>query len=182
MKATGIVRRIDVLGRVVIPKEIRKIFNIIEGDPIEIFTDKDGVILRKYAPLSNMDGLADETVCALFAKTGKCVYLTDKNSYISASGNCVKDLIGRNVTYKISKLIADKQTVISCFEDGQTTLPLEDNEGFGYCNQLIVPIIFNNEGVGSIILCSRDKTDKISSKDLALTELTCSILANRFRQ
>ena len=50
MKATGIVRRVDVLGRVVIPKEIRKIFNVSEGDPIEIFTEKDGIILKKYSP------------------------------------------------------------------------------------------------------------------------------------
>lgn len=181
MKATGIVRRIDVLGRVVIPKEIRKLFNVAEGDPVEIFTEKDGIILRKYSPLSNMDGLGDEITYALFAKTGKCAYLTDKDSYISASGNCVKDLLGRSITPKISRFITEKQTLISSFEDGQTTVPLDGDEAFGYSNQLIMPIIFKDEGVGSIILCSRDKSDKISSKDIDLTELACSVLSGRFK-
>ena len=181
MQEQGIVRRIDVLGRVVIPKEIRKIFNISEGDPVEIFTEKDGIILRKYSPFSNMDGLTDEIAYAIFAKTGKCVYLTDKDSFISASGNCVKDLLGRNITPKICRLINDKQTLISSFEDGQNTIPLDGEEGFGYCNQLIMPIIFGEESVGSIILCSRNKLDKITTKDVDIAELACLILAGKLK-
>lgn len=181
MKATGIVRRIDVLGRVVIPKEIRKIFNVSEGDPVEIFTEKDGIILRKYSPLSNMDGLADEMAYALFSKTGKCVYITDKDTYVSASGNCVKDLLGRRLTSKLIRLIADRQTLINNFEEGKTTVPLDGEEGFGYCNQLVIPIVCKDEGVGSIILCSRDKSEQITLKDVDLAELACSVLAGRFR-
>ena len=181
MKATGIVRRIDVLGRVVIPKEIRKIFNVCEGDPIEIFTEKEGIILRKYSPLSNMDGLNDDVAYALFLKTGKCVYVTDKDTYISASGNCVKDLLGRCITPKIKRLITEKQTLICSFEDGQATLPLDGEEGFGYANQLIMPIVFKDETVGSIILCSRDKLDRITSKDVDLAELSCTVLSGKFK-
>ncbi|MBQ4099776.1 MAG: AbrB/MazE/SpoVT family DNA-binding domain-containing protein [Clostridia bacterium] len=181
MKATGIVRRVDVLGRVVIPKEIRKIFNVSEGDPIEIFTEKDGIILKKYSPLSNMDGLGDEITYALFAKTGKCVYLTDKDEFLSASGNCVKDLLGKPISQKISRLISQKQTLICNFDDGQTIIPLENDEGFGYYNQLVIPIIFEDEGVGSIIMCSRNRQDQISSKDVDLAELSRTVLARRFK-
>ena len=181
MRATGIVRRIDVLGRVVIPKEIRKIFNISEGDPVEIFTEKDGIILRKYSPFANMDGLADEIAYAIFAKTGKCVYLTDKDTFISASGNCVKDLLGRSITPRISRLINDKQTLISSFEDGQNTIPLDGEEGFGYTNQLIMPIVSGDESFGSVILCSRNNLDRITTKDVDLAELACAILAGKFR-
>jgi AbrB family transcriptional regulator (stage V sporulation protein T) len=93
MKATGIVRRVDVLGRVVVPKEIRKILGISEGDPLEIFTEKDGIILKKYSPLSNMDEIANDVAQALSRQTGKCVFICDKDVFLSASGLAVKEIL-----------------------------------------------------------------------------------------
>lgn len=181
MKATGIVRRVDVLGRVVVPKEIRKIFNIGEGDPLEIFTEKDGIILKKYSPLSNMDGVADDVSFALFRQTGKCVFICDKDVFISASGSGVKEILGKEISKQVYSLITNRQTLVCSFEDGGAPIMLTENESFGFLNQLIMPIRVNDEAVGSIIICDKSKESRISTGEIELTELACEVLAGRFR-
>ena len=87
MKATGIVRRIDELGRVVIPKEIRRTLRIREGDPLEIFTDRDGeVILKKYSPIGELSGFAKEYTESLVRALGHVALICDKDQIISAAG------------------------------------------------------------------------------------------------
>lgn len=181
MKATGIVRRVDVLGRVVVPKEIRKILGISEGDPLEIFTEKDGIILKKYSPLSSICEIASEAANALSHQTGKCVFICDKDVFVSASGMGVKELLGTEISMQIRELILNKQTLVCSFEDGATPLKLTDNENFGFYNQLIMPICVCDEAVGCIIVCDKFKEGKISSNEIELTELVCEILAGRFR-
>ena len=181
MKATGIVRRVDVLGRVVVPKEIRKILGISEGDPLEIFTEKDGIILKKYSPLSNMDEIANSVANALSRQTGKCVFICDKDVFISASGMGVKEILGREISKQIYELILNKQTLVCSFSDGGVPLKLTDNENFGFYNQLIMPIRVGEEAVGCVIICDKMKDGKITSNEIEQTELICEVLAGRFR-
>ena len=92
MKATGVVRRIDDLGRVVIPKEIRRTLRIKEGDPLEIFTDKEGeVILKKYSPIGELSEFAAEYAETLTKTTGHIAYITDKDTVIAVSGASKKE-------------------------------------------------------------------------------------------
>ena len=94
MKATGIVRRIDDLGRVVIPKEIRRTLRIREGDPLEIFTDRDGgIILKKYSPIEELSEFSKEYVEALHQTIGNMVMICDKDTVISISGGGIKDYL-----------------------------------------------------------------------------------------
>ena len=87
MKATGIVRRIDDLGRVVIPKEIRRTLRIREGDPLEIFVDREGeVILKKYSPIQELGHFAQEYVESLFLSLNKTVLISDRDSFIAVDG------------------------------------------------------------------------------------------------
>lgn len=87
MKATGIVRRIDDLGRVVIPKEIRRTLKIREGDPLEIYTDNEGeVILKKYSPIGEMGAFAKEYADTLHQVSGHIVIITDRDKVIALSG------------------------------------------------------------------------------------------------
>ena len=181
MKATGIVRRVDVLGRVVVPKEIRKILSIDEGDPIEIFTEKDSIVLKKYSPLSNMDGLLEDVCKALLRITGKNVIITDKNVVLAVSGNGLKDVIGQNVSKELNSLILNRQAFSSAFEDGGMPIETIGGQTFDFCNQLIMPIIRDEEGVGAVILGDKSKENKISSSDVELISLTCEILSNRYR-
>ena len=181
MKATGIVRRVDVLGRVVVPKEIRKILGISEGDPLEIFTEKDGIILKKYSPLSNMDEIANNVANALSHQTGKCVFICDKEVFVSASGLGVKEILGKEISRQIYELILNKQTLVCSFADGGVPLKLTDNENLGFYNQLIMPIRVCDDTIGGIIVCDKLKDGKISSNEIELTELVCEVLAGRFR-
>jgi AbrB family transcriptional regulator, stage V sporulation protein T len=90
MKATGIVRRIDDLGRVVIPKEIRRTLRIREGDPLEIFVDRDGeVILKKYSPISELGDFAKEYAEALYDSLGNPILICDRDTYIAVAGSSI---------------------------------------------------------------------------------------------
>ena len=95
MKATGIVRRIDDLGRVVIPKEIRKTLKVKEGMPLEIYTDKEGgIVLRKFMPFSEMSVLSEEFAQCVAHQTDKIVFITDREKVIAAAGDGLKGIVG----------------------------------------------------------------------------------------
>ena len=107
MKATGIVRRIDDLGRIVVPKEIRKVLRIREGDPLEIFTGKEGeIVLKKYSPMADLTAFAQQYVEAISQSLGLPVAITDRDSVIAVLGN----EIGSNET---APLTNDQTTVLS---------------------------------------------------------------------
>ena len=92
MKATGIVRRIDDLGRVVVPKEIRRTLRIREGDPLEIFTDREGeIILKKYSPIGELSAFAKQYAESLAQTTGHMVCVTDRDAIIATAGGAKKD-------------------------------------------------------------------------------------------
>ena len=94
MKATGVVRRIDDLGRIVIPKEIRKTLRIKEGSPLEIFTEKDGdIILRKYSPIGEISSFSAEYAESLAKVTDLVTIITDKDIVTAVSGTTKKDLL-----------------------------------------------------------------------------------------
>ena len=98
MKATGVVRRIDDLGRVVIPKEIRKVLRIKEGDPLEIFTDQNGeVVLKKYSPIGELSEFAQDYAETISKTTGHIDCITDKDTVIAVSGGSKKDFLEKNL-------------------------------------------------------------------------------------
>ena len=104
MKATGIVRRIDDLGRVVIPKEIRRTLRIKEGDPLEIFTDREGeIILKKYSPIGELSAFAKEYAEALAMTSGHSVCITDRDQVVAAAGNNRKDYAGKAISPILSE-------------------------------------------------------------------------------
>ena len=108
MKATGIVRRIDDLGRIVIPKEIRRTLRIRETDPLEIFTDKEGeIILKKYSPIGELGAFAKEYAESLAQTTGHTVCVSDRDQIIAAAGPDKKDMIKKNITKKMEQLLED---------------------------------------------------------------------------
>ena len=102
MKATGIVRRIDDLGRVVIPKEIRRTLRIREGDPLEIFTDREGeVILKKYSPIGELGLFAKQYAESLAQTTGLMVCVSDRDTVIAAAGGAKKDYLGKPISKQL---------------------------------------------------------------------------------
>ena len=118
MKATGIVRRIDELGRVVIPKEIRRTLRIREGDPLEIFTDREGgVILRKYSPIGELADFAKEYVESLNQSLGHIAVISDKDTIVAVSGAGKKDLLDKPVSKQLEELMRRKKPFVSSGED-----------------------------------------------------------------
>ena len=112
MKATGIVRRIDDLGRVVIPKEIRRTLRIREGDPLEIFTDREGeIILKKYSPIGELGTFAGQYAESLAQTSGCLVCITDTDQVVAAAGTGKKELLERPVTKQLVELIGRREQV-----------------------------------------------------------------------
>ena len=106
MKATGVVRRIDDLGRIVIPKEIRKTLRIKEGSPLEIFTEKQGdIILRKYSPIGEISAFSSEYVESLAKITELIAIITDKDVIIAVSGTAKKDYLEQKISPELEKII-----------------------------------------------------------------------------
>ena len=104
MKATGIVRRIDDLGRVVVPKEIRRTLHIREGDPLEIFTDREGeIILKKYSLIGELSGFSKQYAEALAQTSGHIVSITDRDQHIAVSGQGKKELLGKPLSKALER-------------------------------------------------------------------------------
>lgn len=154
MKATGIVRRIDDLGRIVIPKEIRRTLRIRERDALEIFTDRDGeVILKKYSPIADLEDFAQEYADSLYESTGHVTLITDRDVYIAVAGAGRKAFLGKSLPDEIGERLETRATFNS--SEDKSTLPIA---GYEQANQLLVPIVHDGDVVGSIILVSPDKT------------------------
>ena len=114
MKATGIVRRIDDLGRVVIPKEIRRTLRIREGDPLEIYTDREGeVILKKYSMIGDIGQFAKQYADALSQTTGYLVMVTDRDMVIAASSGVKKDMVGKHISRELEKAALDRKIILT---------------------------------------------------------------------
>jgi len=155
MKATGIFRRIDELGRIVIPKEIRKNLKIREGDNIEIYiNDNEEILLRKYSSLKNIKDFAQRFTDSISNLLKTNVFITDKDHIISASGNLKKDYINKNLS---SYLISFIERRVSIFENHVKKISIiSDVEIEGtYC---IEPIIVSGDVIGLFIIMSPDKT------------------------
>jgi AbrB family transcriptional regulator, stage V sporulation protein T len=156
MKATGIVRRIDDLGRVVIPKEIRRTLRIREGDPLEIFVDRDGeVILKKYSPISELGDFAKEYAEALFDSLGNPILICDRDSFITIAGGSKKDYLNKNISSLIEKTMEGRTSVLTN-QKGEISLA----EGFEeeISSYTIGPIIANGDPIGAVIIYSKEST------------------------
>jgi AbrB family transcriptional regulator (stage V sporulation protein T) len=149
MKATGIVRRIDDLGRVVIPKEIRRTMRIREGDPLEIYTDKDGeVIFKKYSPMGEMSSFA-LSLCETLAKiTGRSVVVSDRDAIVAAAGPARRELNERRISPAIEDIMERRQIVHDA--DGQKSIPICDGAE-RYIALVAAPIITEGDVSGCVI-------------------------------
>lgn len=159
MKATGIVRRIDELGRIVIPKEIRRTLRIREGDPLEIYVDREGgVILKKYSPICELADYANEFADALNKSLGTLAAVCDRDVFISAAGAGKKELLGRPVHPELENVMKQRTKLVCAIGAGETVLPIVSGEDTpAYSAQLVVPIVSSGDPVGAVLLLSKDR-------------------------
>lgn len=181
MKATGVVRRIDDLGRVVIPKEIRKTLRIKEGDPLEIFTDKEGeVILKKYSPIGELSEFAIGYAETLSKTTGHIACITDKDNVIAVSGGSKKELLEQDLSEELEQLMEDKE-VYTSKENNDISLPIikNDNKEKKFNSQVVYPIISDGDVIGTVILMSKDANTKMSEVEQKVAQSAASFLGSQ---
>ena len=169
MKATGVVRRIDDLGRVVIPKEIRRTLRIKEGDPLEIFTDREGqVILKKYSPIGELSEFAVGYAETLSKTTGHIACITDKDSIIAVSGGSKKEFL-------------DDKEVYTSKENSDVAIPItrDENEERKYNSQVVYPIISNGDTIGTVILLSKEASTKMNETEKKVAQSAATFLGSQ---
>jgi len=173
MKATGIVRRIDDLGRVVIPKEIRRTMRIREGDPLEIFTEKDGeVIFKKYSPIGELGDFANNYAETLAKTAGKGTCITDRDSIIAVSGIPKKELMEKRVSREIENVMSEK----SAFKSNNMKDSLSIADGVEKYNAgVVVPIVSEGDTIGSVIFVMNDG-EQMSEVETKLAESAAGFL------
>lgn len=172
MKATGIVRRIDDLGRVVIPKEIRRTMRIREGDPLEIFTEKDGeVIFKKYSPIGELGDFATNYVETLAKTSGHPACITDRDNVIAVSGIPKKELMEKRISHELDDLMSDKITVT--YESGRLVSIADGNDK--YTAGVVVPIVSEGDTIGSVMFVMKDG-ERPSEVDNKLAETAAGFL------
>ena len=160
MKATGVVRRIDDLGRVVIPKEIRRTMRIREGDSLEIFVNQSGeVVLKKYSPIADISAFAQQYADAVQGSTKKGVLIVDREDIIAASGEIRKQYLNRRVSRPLSEEVLE-------IVDGETT-----ERSF-----VMVPIISNGDSLGAVILVGTEEDEFVNELDINSAKIATAFL------
>jgi AbrB family transcriptional regulator, stage V sporulation protein T len=178
MKATGIVRRIDDLGRVVIPKEIRRTLRIREGDPLEIFVDRDGeVILKKYSPISELGDFAKEYAEALYDSLGSTVLICDRDAVIAIAGSSKKEYLNKNISELVEKVMDERSSILHA-EQGQAEL-VEGNEE-ELSSYTMSPIVANGDPIGAVVIFSKDRT--VGEVEQKAVETAAGFLARQMEQ
>ena len=177
MKATGIVRRIDDLGRVVIPKEIRRTMRIRESDPLEIFTSHEGeIILKKYSPIGEMGTFAKQYAEAMAQITGQMVAIADRDQFIAVAGNGKKDLLAKSVSRELENLMTERETLVAMKNEKSFIAISFDEED--YNTQVIVPIICEGDVIGAVLILSKD-AKKPGETELKIAQTAASFLGRQ---
>ncbi|WP_082235821.1 stage V sporulation protein T [Halobacillus massiliensis] len=154
MKATGIVRRIDDLGRVVIPKEIRRTLRIREGDPLEIFVDREGeVILKKYSPINELGDFAKEYAEALHDSLKVPVLICDRDEFIAVAGESKKSYLNRQIGQTVEQVM-DKRTEVS--EKHPQPIELVRDQEVDVISYIIYPIIAQGDPIGCVAIFNKE--------------------------
>lgn len=182
MKATGIVRRIDDLGRIVVPKEIRRTLRIREGDPLEIFTDREGeIILKKYSPIGELSQFAGEYAESLSQTTGYLVIITDCDHVVAVSGAGRRDFESKPISKQLEDAISARKNFIAAKGDSNfIKITLDDNGEFG--QQALSTIICEGDAIGAVILYGRDEKNKMSEVDGKLAAAAAGFLGKQMEQ
>lgn len=182
MKATGIVRRIDDLGRVVVPKEIRKTLHIREGDPLEIFTDREGeIILKKYSPIGELGSFARQYAEALAHSTGHVVSITDRDNHIAVAGNGKRELMNKPVSNALDEVI-EKRKMVAAAGSEKEYVPLVESEAEHYAYQVICPIISEGDAIGSVVIVSKDERSPMGDVEKKLAAAAAGFLGRQIEQ
>ncbi len=181
MKATGIVRRIDDLGRVVIPKEIRRTLRIREGDPLEIYTDANGeVIFKKYSPIGEISRFASEYAEILARVSSLPTLISDRDHIIAVGGASKKEFMERRITSALEDLIEERKNFVTSKENKNYIYPIE---GIDKPAVIAFPIISAGDISGSVIMLANEKSHGFTSEaEIKMVQVAADFLAKQMEE
>ncbi|MHB8172814.1 MAG: stage V sporulation protein T [Thermincolia bacterium] len=187
MKATGIVRRIDDLGRVVIPKEIRRTLRIREGDPLEIFVDREGeVILKKYSPIGELGEFAKEYADSLHEAIGHISCIADRDTIIAVSGAPKKEFLNKPIGSAIERVMEERKSILinkpGEEPNGKGSIIDDEDDSCKYSAEVIAPIIAEGDPIGAVLLVSKEPGVQMGEMELKLAETAAGFLAKQMEQ
>ncbi len=177
MKATGIVRRIDDLGRVVIPKEIRRTLRIREGDPLEIYTEKDGeVIFKKYSPMGDLADFAAQICDSIGKNTGRIAAIADRDTIIAVAGAPRRELLEKHNSADLEQIMEQRRAYQ--YKPGDTRLAV--CEGVDrYSLGVAVPILSEGDLMGCVCILMEESTEPLTMTELQLAQTVAGFLGRQ---
>jgi len=177
MKATGIVRRVDDLGRIVIPKEIRRTLRIREGDPLEIYTEKDGgVIFRKYSPMGDLQEFAAQMCESISAATGHIAAVADRDNIIALHGAPKRELMDKPNSPELESIMEQRKNYL--FQTGETRLPAADGAE-KYHLGAASPILSQGDLMGCVLLLLGEGDGPLQEADQGLVKTAAGFLGRQ---
>ena len=177
MKATGIVRRIDDLGRVVIPKEIRRTLRIREGDPLEIYTERDGeVIFKKYSPMGDLQDFADQICDSIGRNTGAIAAVADRDSIIALSGAPRRELLSKTNSRELAQLMEQRKSYR--YSPGGVKLQAAEDVD-RYHLGVAAPILSGGDLMGCVMLLMDESEKAPAESDQKLVQTVASFLGRQ---
>lgn len=169
MKATGIVRRIDDLGRVVIPKEIRRVLRFKEGEPLEIFTDENGeVIFKKFSMISEMSEFSESFAECITKVLSIQSAVIDTDKIVAATGNGKKEVTGKRINHELSSILEQRNTVVA--DPANNSRYWLTDDGYAFNCIAAVPVLSNGDYMGAVALISADQDKKAGSAEIKVLE------------
>ena len=177
MKATGIVRRVDDLGRIVIPKEIRRTLRIREGDPLEIYTEKDGgVIFRKYSPMGDLQEFAAAMCESIGSATGHIAAVADRDSIIALHGAPKRELIDKPTSPELEKLMEQRKNYL--FQPGDAIIRASESSE-KYHLGAAAPILSQGDLMGCVMLLLSEGDTPLQEADQSLAKTAAGFLGKQ---
>ncbi len=180
MKATGIVRRIDDLGRVVIPKEIRRTLRIREGDPLEIYTATDGeVIFKKYSPVGEMSVFAGQYADVLSRISNLPTIICDRDHVIAAAGVSKREFLERRITSTLENYIENRKSYQA---SGNNVNEVQPVEGIEHNASVIYPIIAAGDVTGAVVMLKNETNQAPSETEVKLAQSAAAFLGKQMEE
>lgn len=180
MKATGIVRRIDDLGRVVIPKEIRRTMRIREGDPLEIFTDSDGeVVFKKYSPVGELSPFATQYADVMSRACGLPVLICDRDHVVAAAGVSKKEFFERRVSGQLEEVMEQRQVHVAKAGEQKRLQPVESIDRYA---GVAVPIMAAGDVTGAVCMLLPESGAVPTDGDVKLAQVAAAFLGRQMEE
>jgi len=177
MKATGIVRRVDDLGRIVIPKEIRRTLRIREGDPLEIYTEKDGgVIFRKYSPMGDLQEFAAQMCESIGSATGHIAAIADRDSIIALHGAPKRELMDKPNSPELDRLMEQRRNYL--YQPGESPIPAS-HDSDKYHLGAAAPILSQGDLMGCVLLLLGEGDGPLQESDQNLARTAAGFLGRQ---